>query len=483
MESLEHTRARTLAEVAKRFQVSKVAVWKWKDKNWIVYDDEGLIDIAATAAMVDANRDAFVGGKPDRGIEPKPNLSDQLRPATASTAKSKGQTRTRIAKQRRGNEHLPEDIQSPVVCERWPRQRQIALAPNEGAAAAVGEISSGMELFGFTKGQFSAPELLHTILMQTGPADVTIGTWTINTESAARLAELQKQGEILSIRLVLDKSLRGREPEYCQHLIQLIGNENIRTTRNHAKWMTVSNDTWKIAVRTSMNFGSDPRLEFFEVSDDPVFVDFFATICDELWKRPAAFNFEGDGSGLQFDADLLAKWSTDTIDPAMRRLSITEAADHFSVSRSSITRARNAGWLTFDDDGCAPVERLDAEWTRHHGSAVSVQPLVTDPTCEDPGVADPGFVPYAEARRRREVAEAEIAEIKARTMAGELISREAAEAAFVAVATAVRTGIEGVVGAVADQLVGMSTPAEVRAVLRPALERALSELSEAPNVD
>lgn len=247
MEILEHTRARTLADVAKHLKVSKVAVWKWKDKGWIVYDADGMIDIAATAAMVDANRDAFVGGKPDRGIEPKPNLSDQLRPATAATAKSKGQTRTRIGKQRRGNEHLPEDIQSPVVCE--------------------------------------------------------------------------------------------------------------------------------------------------------------------------------------------------------------------------------------------PVERLDAAWTSHHGSAVSVQPLATDPTCEEPGVADPGFVPYVEARRRREVAEAEIAEIRARTMAGELISREAAEAAFVAVATAVRTGIEGVVGAVADQLVGMSTPAEVRAVLRPALEQALSELSEAPNVD
>lgn len=463
-------------EAAAKFGVTPRMIAKWKRSGWVVTLDDGSIDADATAEKVDANRNPFVGGAADRGHEPKPKLSK----------KAAGQFRVSIEKRRRGNEHLPSDITVPVIIDRTNNNRLLTLAATEGAAVAVGKINHRMEKFGLTKGQFSAAELLHAVLMQTGPADVVVATWTVNTESIAQLAEMHERGELNEFRIILDSSLKGREPEYCQHLVKICGNERIRTTRNHSKWMVIRNDTWNVVVRTSMNFGTAPRLETFEISDDPGIAAMLLAVADELWQRPAAFNFESDGSGLSFDAAELAAlvpvW--DAGDVAKRRLSILEAAEHFHVSKNSVSRGRNAGWLTFDADGCAPADRLDAEWRAHFGavSTLAVEPLTDvdfDAVDGVPNETAHTKMTITEARRRREVANALKAELELAQAERELIPRGAAEKVYCDVVAKVRANIEALPSRLADSLVGLDA-AHIKAAIEREVCSVLSAISEVP---
>lgn len=59
----------------------------------------------------------------------------------------------------------------------------------QNAIQTIGDISKGMEMFGFTKGQFSMIEVLEHIIDQTGPADVSIITWSAADELEKRMQE------------------------------------------------------------------------------------------------------------------------------------------------------------------------------------------------------------------------------------------------------------------------------------------------------
>ena len=198
----------------------------------------------------------------------------------------------RPKKRRRQNEYLPEDLVAPAVIHRWPRKRLIRLAPTQSADIALGDLVRGCEVVGVNKGQFSLPDLLDAILCQIGTADVVIWTFTLTTESIDRLAELQKTGAIGSLRFMLDRSFQGREPHYCARLLEVFGNSAIRTTRNHAKLLQISGGGWQLTVLTTANFTRNPRLEFFELSDDPALFSFFDAITTELFGRSAEFNFD-----------------------------------------------------------------------------------------------------------------------------------------------------------------------------------------------
>ena len=58
---------------------------------------------------------------------------------------------------------------------RGPNRRCFA---GEIAMEALSDWERGREVFGFNKGQFSSIDLLEAVLRKTGPAAVTIATWT-----------------------------------------------------------------------------------------------------------------------------------------------------------------------------------------------------------------------------------------------------------------------------------------------------------------
>jgi len=175
-----------------------------------------------------------------------------------------------------------------------PRRRVIRLAKTVSATTAIGTLTPGCEIFALTFGQFSLIDAICAILEQTGPASITLSTWTAADADLRRAERLLRSADILSMRYIVDRSFATRMPHYCRAMRELFGDDCIRTTRSHAKWAVISNETWNLAIRTSMNMNHNPRLENIEISDDPALAAFFRQVADDLFaeQEPGIFNGE-----------------------------------------------------------------------------------------------------------------------------------------------------------------------------------------------
>ena len=90
---------------------------------------------------------------------------------------------------------------------------------------------------------------------------------------------------MLSVRFLLDISFQRRQPALIQHIRQTFGDDSIRVTKNHAKFLLFGNDDYKISVRTSMNLNFNPRLEDVEIKDDAELYDFIDSILTDIFHR------------------------------------------------------------------------------------------------------------------------------------------------------------------------------------------------------
>lgn len=169
------------------------------------------------------------------------------------------------------------------------RKRTVRRTINAATAAdAVGQITPGCEIYGLSKGQFSLVELIDHVLDATGPADVTISTWTAAGADLAHTNDLLRSDRIRSARWLVDYSFPNRQPAYCAQLRQLFGDDAIRATANHAKFVLITNDNWNVVIRTSMNLNLNRRLENYELSDDPELAAWLRTVINDAFDGGAA---------------------------------------------------------------------------------------------------------------------------------------------------------------------------------------------------
>lgn len=177
--------------------------------------------------------------------------------------------------------------------ERSTAKRDIRRAiAAKSAAEAIGEIAPGCEIFGLSKGQFSLVDIIRHCLAATGPADVTISTWTAANADLGFAYDLMRDGAIKTIKLIVDFSFPTRQPEYCAAMRERFGDDCIRVTKTHAKFVLIRNAEWSIVIRSSMNLNENRRLESFEVSDCPPMADW----CEEVIA--ALFDAQPDGKGF-----------------------------------------------------------------------------------------------------------------------------------------------------------------------------------------
>lgn len=180
-----------------------------------------------------------------------------------------------------------EDLKSPyTVRSKAPDARQIRkLMRAETAREALGKIYPGCAIFGITKGQFSLIELISEILGQTGPAHVFVSTWTAAGADLNDAFELIESGKMLSARFLVDHTFQRRKPAFAARIRELFGADAVRVTRNHAKFCLIRNEKWHLVLKTSMNLNFNPRLEDFDLQDDPVLADFLEGIMTEIFGR------------------------------------------------------------------------------------------------------------------------------------------------------------------------------------------------------
>jgi hypothetical protein len=159
------------------------------------------------------------------------------------------------------------------------------------ARDALSDFDHGMETYCLTFGQFSLMDAVEAVMEKTGPVDVALSTWTAGGADLSRSAEHLRDARIRSLRLIVDCSFGQRQPGYLAQCRELFGDDAIRSTRTHAKFVVVTNDEWKVAVRTSMNLNENPRLETIEVSDDPSLAGFLLAIVDEVFEEESVGDF------------------------------------------------------------------------------------------------------------------------------------------------------------------------------------------------
>ena len=182
-----------------------------------------------------------------------------------------------------------------------PARRNVRLIKKGVAADAISEIEHGTDTYILTYGQFSLIDALAVILDQTGPADVVVSSWTAADAHLEETAGMMESMSIRNFRMIVDRSFRGRQPAYYDHMRRLFGPECIRAIRSHAKFLVVSNENWKIVVRTSMNLNENPRFENIEISEDADFAGFMLKVVDAIFLETPPdedFSKEPELSGI-----------------------------------------------------------------------------------------------------------------------------------------------------------------------------------------
>lgn len=154
----------------------------------------------------------------------------------------------------------------------------------QSARSMLEGFGRGKRVIGLTGGQFSLIDLLEALLEVTGPADVVVATWTAGVRDAALASELNRTGKIRSMRLVVDRSFSGRQPQYVARVEEMFGREAIRVTQTHAKFLVIQNDEWNVLVQTSMNLNRNSRVESFAIDEDQALCSWWMSAAVEpLW--------------------------------------------------------------------------------------------------------------------------------------------------------------------------------------------------------
>lgn len=151
------------------------------------------------------------------------------------------------------------------------------------AAEALGPIEPGVEMYALCKGDYSLIDIIDHCLTATGPADLTVSTWTAAGADLEFALGFLVDERVTSARWLVDFSFPQRQAAYFALLVDRFGAENIRATANHAKFVLIRNEKWNLCLRTSMNLNVNRRLENVEISDDRGMADYLTAVVDDMF--------------------------------------------------------------------------------------------------------------------------------------------------------------------------------------------------------
>ena len=162
------------------------------------------------------------------------------------------------------------------------RKTRARLSKVASARDTIAGFGPGVDIVGLTFGQFSLLDLVDATLEITGPADVTISTWSAGFYDVEAALRFRDSGRLRSIRFVMDSSAK-RGQATVGDVGEIFGADCVRATRSHAKFVLVRNASWDVLITTSMNLNLNPRLEQFEMTDDSVRAALFGEFVDALF--------------------------------------------------------------------------------------------------------------------------------------------------------------------------------------------------------
>lgn len=184
------------------------------------------------------------------------------------------------------------------------RQGRISMAGV--AAKSIEGFGKGVDMSGLTYGQFSLIDLIQATLDITGPADVTIATWSSGFYDIEAAKNFADDGRIRRIRFVMDSGRQKKGQAGVTDIADLFGEESIITVRTHAKFVIIENEDWDVLITSSMNLNRNIRTEQFDMTDDPARCRMFKAFVDSAFdEAPPSRSYGRIMPGLRtIDPDL-----------------------------------------------------------------------------------------------------------------------------------------------------------------------------------
>ena len=201
-------------------------------------------------------------------------------------------TITDIVKRKQTEE--PEAQTPPVLRLKSPLCKKIS-NPESSLHEEIGQISHDECIHFWSFGSYSLHELMFYLLKQTGPAHVNLCTWSISQDAIEKITRKHNNGEILSIRFLLDPRVKVCKAKPLQMITR---NFRHAITRVHAKVVTIENNEWKISIVSSQNATNNPKLErgVIIISDD--IHDFDKEIIDNEFRKHEVRNDRATGGTI-----------------------------------------------------------------------------------------------------------------------------------------------------------------------------------------
>lgn len=185
----------------------------------------------------------------------------------------------------------PEAIAPPVLRLHSPRYRNIS-NPENRLHEEIGNIHHNEFINFWSFGSYSLHELLFHVLKQTGPAHVNLCTWSISQEAIEQITRKYNNGEILSIKFLLDSRVKVCKAKPLQ---MIAANFRHAITRIHAKVVTIENENWKISIVSSQNATTNPKIERGMIIISDEIHDFDKQIIENEFRQCTIRNDRGTG--------------------------------------------------------------------------------------------------------------------------------------------------------------------------------------------
>ena len=155
----------------------------------------------------------------------------------------------------------------------------------ETAEKMIGKIEKDMNLYGFTGGQFGFSDIIEAVLNQTGPAHLCLSIWTASSAGIEKAFGFLSSKRIRSLKFLIDRGFKQFKGKAYDDLIKNHGLDCIRTSRIHAKFATIRNEKWNLAIPTSMNLNKNIRLENFQIVENLEFCEFLQQFIDQAFSK------------------------------------------------------------------------------------------------------------------------------------------------------------------------------------------------------
>lgn len=130
-----------------------------------------------------------------------------------------------------------------------------------------------------TNGKWSSHQLLIHLLDLTGPAHVSIATYSMTEEPTKMLVNYLEIGQIKSLQFVSDIRFKTHQPEAYALAIKRFP---IHLVNTHMKLMVIWNEKWNISVVGSANFTNNKRREIAIVIEDKSTCEFYKSVIQDI---------------------------------------------------------------------------------------------------------------------------------------------------------------------------------------------------------